>query len=531
MSISINKKGRTGNNLYQYFIALIISDKLKIPISEIMRSPVLEFKQFDYEKKNLGQSIFINDTNIYDLMENPDRYLNYDIIIDGYFQDSMFFNYNYQFIINQIILDNVETNYNDIVMHVRINDFNRDGAKSNVIHPNWYLEILKRESYEKLYIIIDTCGRTKYRYDDKETNYLNHFKHLSPIIINNNEKADFNLLRSFNKIISSNSTFSWWACFLGNATKIYSPTKWRGKKKLQNIRNISNVIENETCDIHKLEHYDNSINKLNNTYTTLTNNEMNNINQEKRCVVVVSNNNYFHKAKKTIEDIRTTGQWKYNLVFVYGNDISKNQIEELQEFHVIPKYFKDIDLSEIVNKLKKKPYNGLDRKLRKLFCFHKFHLFTNYFKFWDKIFYIDCGMRIFKPIEPFFNINCNNKILANSDAQPKHRWKLRGQFNNTSYPNIFHELETKYKLDVDYFQSTILLYETKIITNEIFNRLIELVQKYFIGFTNDQAIMNLYFTCEKNIWEQVPLHIDNKYLYDYKSRRGRRPQDYIMTKI
>ena len=32
MSISINKKGRTGNNLYQYFIALIISDKLKIPI-------------------------------------------------------------------------------------------------------------------------------------------------------------------------------------------------------------------------------------------------------------------------------------------------------------------------------------------------------------------------------------------------------------------------------------------------------------------------------------------------------------------
>ena len=80
---------------------------------------------------------------------------------------------------------------------------------------------------------------------------------------------------------------------MGSATKIYSPTKWRGKKKLQNIRNISNIIENDTCDIHKL------ISPCN---TKITYNNFNKSNEtnisEKRCVVVVSNNNYFHKAKK-----------------------------------------------------------------------------------------------------------------------------------------------------------------------------------------------------------------------------------------
>lgn len=526
MSISINKKGRTGNNLFQYFIALIISDKLKIIINDYLESPVLDFKYKYHETKNVGQSMFINDTNVYDILDNPDRYSNYDLIIEGFFQDSVFFNNRYQFIIDQVILDKVDINYKDIVIHIRLNDFNRDGHKSNVIHPEWYLDILRKEQYEQLYIVIDTSGKKKYRYDDKETNYLENFKHLNPIIINDTEKNDFNLLRSFDKIISSNSTFSWWACFLGNATKIYTPTKWRGKKKLQNIRNISIISENDTCDIHKLNNI--SISKNNNC--NLQQNKQGKI-LNKNCVVIVSNNNYFDKALNTIKNIREIGQWSGDLVFVYGNDISKTQLESLQDYHIIPKYFKDIYLDDIVKKLKNKPYKGLDRKLGKLFCFHKFHLFTNYFKFWNKIFYIDCGMRIFKPINSFFDIDCGGNLLANSDAQPKYRWKLKGQFNSGEYPDIYQTLESNFKLNIDYFQSTILLFNTDIINDNIFNRLVELVKKYFIGFTNDQAIMNLYFTCEKNIWKQIPLHINEQYLYDYKSRRGRRPQDYIMTKI
>ena len=61
-------------------------------------------------------------------------------------------------------------------------------------------------------------------------------------------------------------------------------------------------------------------------------------------------------------------------------------------------------------------------------------------------------MRIFKPIEPFFQLNCQNKILI--QMHNLNRWKLSGQFNPDSYP-VYNQLSQEFKLKVDYFQSTI----------------------------------------------------------------------------
>jgi hypothetical protein len=37
----------------------------------------------------------------------------------------------------------------------------------------------------------------------------------------------------------------------------------------------------------------------------------------------------------------------------------------------------------------------------KLFQYHKFHIFTPFFRQWDYIFYVDCGSKIYAPIAPF----------------------------------------------------------------------------------------------------------------------------------
>ena len=527
MSIEFVKKGRTGNNLFQYFISRILADKFKLNFKTNFYSPVLDFKPLNTYNTTSNEIITVNDTNIYQIFNHPENFENKSFIVEGYFQDSLFFNNKYHQLLDYIYLKEITKNDKDIVLHLRINDFNRDGDKSNVIHPRWYTNILDNESFEKLYIVIDTNARKKYNYSDKEQNYLNYFSKYDPIIINNTEREDFDFIRSFSKIISSNSTFSWWASYFSDSDTLYTPTTWRGKKKLSNILDKSHAIDSYTCDIHILSNPNNLTNSSKiNTYNTMTTNF---IKRDHNCVIVLSNQKYFEKCKNTIKLIRDIGKWTGDLVFVYGDDITIKNIQEIQKYCIIPKYFPDLDLKEVIDKLNQKPYKGLDFKLRKMFCFHKFYLFDTYFKNWNKVFYIDCGMKIYNPIQPLFDTMCKNNLLANSDAQPTHKWKLSCQFNSKSYPEVYKELENEFELDIDYFQSTILLYNTKIIKEDTRQNLINLLDKYFIGFTNDQAIMNLYFNCQLKIWKQVPLKKKDMYFYDYKIRK--KNSNYIMTKI
>jgi hypothetical protein len=51
-------------------------------------------------------------------------------------------------------------------------------------------------------------------------------KMLDATIISGPPKSDFNFIRSFNKIVCGNSTFSWWATFLSEANTIITYKPW-----------------------------------------------------------------------------------------------------------------------------------------------------------------------------------------------------------------------------------------------------------------------------------------------------------------
>jgi hypothetical protein len=139
-------------------------------------------------------------------------------------------------------------------------------------------------------------------------------------------------------------------------------------------------------------------------------------------------------------------------------------------------------------------------------------------------------MKIFKPIDKIVSLNCTDKILAHSDAYPFYEWKLNIQFDSIYFPELFNELNEKYDLNRDYFQSGILLYDTKIITDNTKSDLIELSYKYINSKTNEQGILNIYFNCIKNIWKQVQIKDDETYYYDYWERDNLKYNNYIMLK-
>ena len=84
-------------------------------------------------------------------------------------------------------------------------------------------------------------------------------------------------------------------------------------------------------------------------------------------------------------------------------------------------------------------------------------------------------------------------------------------------------------MEIDYFQTTILYYDTSIIYDRLYNNLYELACKYPISRTNEQGIMALYFINIENRWEQIQIQDDIQYYYDYMKRSNNKP--YIMHKI
>jgi hypothetical protein len=139
-------------------------------------------------------------------------------------------------------------------------------------------------------------------------------------------------------------------------------------------------------------------------------------------------------------------------------------------------------------------------------------------------------MSILKPLDKIINLNCEGKFLAHSDAYPTYEWKLQIQFDNKVFANEYDELIKTYDLNVDYFQSTMFMFDTKIINDDTYDKLVELSNKYPNSKTNDQGIMNLYFLCIRNIWEQITIKDDETFYYDFSERNGLNKNNYIILK-
>jgi len=245
------------------------------------------------------------------------------------------------------------------------------------------------------------------------------------------------------------------------------------------------------------------------------------------CIILMTNKGYLEKAKITINQIRKVGNYKDDVVLLIGDDL-KNEKIDIE--NVIVKYFPNFDRSNIIEFLKKKPLDGDGREITKVFQWHKIHCFDVYFKQWKKCFYIDVGMQIYKSIDKILNLDCDDKLLAHSDSYPMYEWKLKNQFDNKQFPDLYNELYNNYNLEIDYFQSTILLYDTNIIEENTKNNLIELSNKYINSKTNEQGIMNIYFNCIIKIWESIKLKDNNTYYYDFMERENLKWYNYIMLK-
>lgn len=239
MSITFNHKvGQHGNQLFVILHAAIIAHdnrlKMRYPLNGLVK-----FKNNDDDIPYVENRHLITCNGNY---ENKHVHLK-----RGYYQNSSILN-SYVSIIKNDILDlpPILKNTRDVVMHLRLDGFNHEGYNSHIIHPKWYISILDNLSFDTLYIVMDTkCGKVWHKQHEHKKKYLSYFSEYNHMIVSNNANDDFEFIRKFDKIICSNSTFCWWACFLSEASDIYIPPYWESKQsKLSSIKN-SKIISDE----------------------------------------------------------------------------------------------------------------------------------------------------------------------------------------------------------------------------------------------------------------------------------------------
>jgi hypothetical protein len=247
------------------------------------------------------------------------------------------------------------------------------------------------------------------------------------------------------------------------------------------------------------------------------------------CVVFLCDKAYFEKFIYTCNQLITNGKYNGNICLVVGDDLNNDALLDcdfIKSNNIIIKYFPNIQFSNdflIVNNDIKTDGRNLTKKIQ----WQKLHLFNIFFKQWNYIFYLDCGITIFADISPIINEVTENTLLAHSDAYPKYEWKLHTQFDKTN-TKFFTKLYNTYNLNIDYFQTTIMLYDTKIIQNDTYEKLLKLSIEYPISITNEQGIMALYFTNIQPLFKQIKTHNEDIYFYDYLSRNNN--NKYIMLK-
>jgi hypothetical protein len=247
------------------------------------------------------------------------------------------------------------------------------------------------------------------------------------------------------------------------------------------------------------------------------------------CTVLVTNDAFFDRLIQTLESLLSY-EYVGDICVVIGDDLIgsvKLNHSLLKSNNIIVKHFPDISFTKEFNNI----FNSMPRETlwrHKKFQYHKLNLFNTFFKKWDYIFYIDSGMKIYSSIMPIINARKADKFLAHSDTYPDNNWALEIQFIKEN--PIYSELSTKYNFNINYPQTTIMLYDTSIIDDNTFMDLKNLAEECKISKTNDQGIIALYFTNIKPLWEQIQLEDENTWFYDYVLRPNKTNKPHIMLK-
>jgi hypothetical protein len=235
--------------------------------------------------------------------------------------------------------------------------------------------------------------------------------------------------------------------------------------------------------------------------------------------VLVTDVNYFQKTKTTIKDLRSVGRWTGNIVVITIDFDLDNSFKVAN--NIIEKKFPLIDKSILLEKIGKKGFTNSDnREINKLNQWEKLHVFDEYFLKWDRVVFLDSGLRVLENVKYLLELNCTNSILAQNDASPNYNadqiFKNQLSYDNQELVELVKNDFGEKIFESHHMLNCMWVYDTNILKICNKDQLIEAMNKYTLCKTNEMGIMNLLFHFKYNLWKPFPLKASNgKYLFEW----------------
>jgi hypothetical protein len=218
---------KTGNRLCQFAFGKLLALQKDVTFSSL---PIPGFKN------TYNNNIGITPTaEIIKTLNYGAHTVNYNqllttqntVLINSYLQKYVYYAQHLDFLRNLFVIENsppIQTDENELVIHIRGTDY-RDG---NVhIDDELYFNILQKIAPKKASIVTDDINI------DIVKKLYNHDNNISVITqsnltnkgngFNEHEIYDFVYMLNAKNLLISQSTFSWWAAFLGHQTNVYVP--------------------------------------------------------------------------------------------------------------------------------------------------------------------------------------------------------------------------------------------------------------------------------------------------------------------
>jgi hypothetical protein len=230
--------------------------------------------------------------------------------------------------------------------------------------------------------------------------------------------------------------------------------------------------------------------------------------------VTLCDQSYFSKACRTIHELRTNGGWTGDVVLI-AVEFTPPPLPNVLTWVV-----GHIPTDALVESLRAFPIKPQadNRHFGKLYQWDKLSVFHGCFRRWERIVFLDAGLRVTGSVDPLLALDWRGKFLAPDDSGPYDDGKRFGcQVDLIANPGGTFRFLANFpnSLDRRYFLNCMFVYDTSLLDKCSMTEMVDMMNEYPICMCNEMGIMNMVFTLKLNVWEAFPVKVGGKYLFGW----------------